>query len=81
VVEWDPPAHLGYVILSGMLPVRNYRADIYLEETEPATTLIRWSGTFDPILPGTGAIMRSVLHSIIARFAKRAARYAKRQAA
>ena len=46
-----------------------------------ATTLIRWSGTFEPIFPGTGALMRSVLHAIIARFAKRAARYAKRQVA
>ena len=33
VVEWDAPSHLGYVILSSMLPVRNYRADIFLEES------------------------------------------------
>ena len=81
VVEWESPSHLGYVILSGMLPVRNYRADVFLEQTGPATTLIRWSGTFDPVVPGTGALMRSVLHAIISRFAKRAARYAKRQVA
>jgi hypothetical protein len=89
VVEWDAPSHLGYVILNGMLPVRNYRADVFLEETEPASggaaattaTLIRWSGTFDPVVPGTGALMRSVLHAIISRFAARAARYAERQVA
>jgi uncharacterized protein YndB with AHSA1/START domain len=81
VVEWEPPSHLGYVILSGM-PVRNYRADIRLEEKVPAdgspvTTLIEWSGTFDPKVPGTGALVRSVLKAVISRFAVRAARYAE----
>jgi len=83
VVEWDPPAHLGYVILSGM-PVKNYRADIRLEEKttsdgSPVTTVIEWSATFDPKVPGTGALMRTVLRAIISRFCSRAARYAARR--
>jgi uncharacterized protein YndB with AHSA1/START domain len=80
VVVWDPPSHLGYVILSGM-PVRNYRADIELhEKTGPdgtgMTTVIQWSASFDPKLPGTGPLLRVGLGAIIGRFAKRAAKYA-----
>lgn len=74
---WEPPSHLGYVILSGM-PVRNYRADIHLNEETGAdgsdvTTVIEWSASFDPKIPGTGALLRTGLGAIIGRFAKRAA--------
>ena len=84
VVVWEPPTHLGYVILSG-IPVRNYRADIKLSETPPkdgervtagVTTVIEWSATFDPKLPGTGALLRVGLKALISRFASRAARHA-----
>jgi hypothetical protein len=87
-VVWDPPSHLGYVILSG-IPVRNYRADIELQELEDnavdeggsVTTVIHWSATFDAKLPGTGALLRSGLRAMIARFAKRAAQRAEQQSA
>jgi Polyketide cyclase / dehydrase and lipid transport len=82
VVEWDPPSHLGYVILSGM-PVRNYRADIRLEDRVAGDgvskmTIIDWSATFDPMVPGTGAVVRASLRAVIAHFAQRAARQANR---
>jgi uncharacterized protein YndB with AHSA1/START domain len=85
VVEWEPPSHLGYVILSG-LPVKNYRADIRLEEVAPSdgspvTTLIEWSGTFDPKVPGTGPLLKAALRRIISRFAARAASHAARSSA
>lgn len=84
VVEWEAPSHLGYVILSGP-PVKNYRADIRLAEKTPldgsaVTTLIEWSATFDPKIPGTGALMRTVLKAVISRFCGRAARYAAKPA-
>jgi len=80
VVEWDPPSHLGYVILSGM-PVRNYRADIFLEDRVAGDgiskmTVIDWSATFDAKVRGTGPLVKAVLRTVIARFAKRAARHA-----
>jgi uncharacterized protein YndB with AHSA1/START domain len=96
VVVWEPPSHLGYVILSGM-PVRNYRADIRLTErvggavgaaedvgasgTSKVTTVIEWSATFDPKVPGTGALLKVGLGAILGRFAKRAARYAEKRSA
>jgi len=83
VVEWEPPSHLGYVILSGM-PVRNYRADINLgeltaEDGSASGTVIEWSATFDPRYPATGAMVRVALRAMISRFAGRAARYAARK--
>jgi uncharacterized protein YndB with AHSA1/START domain len=94
VVVWEPPSHLGYVILSGM-PVRNYRADIRLTESaggavggaavagdaSKVTTVIEWSATFDPKIPRTGALLKVGLGAILGRFAKRAARYAEKPSA
>ncbi len=119
VVVWEPPSHLGYVILSGM-PVRNYRADIKLTERidggagaragvggaeagvggaggvaaggvgaggvgagggSRTTTVIEWSATFDPKLPGTGALLRAGIGAMIGRFASRAARNAEKVSA
>jgi hypothetical protein len=81
VVVWDPPFHLGYVVLSGM-PVRNYRADIWLDDRSEVggvpRTLIEWSASFDPLVPGTGHLMRATLAGIIGRFATKAAEAAQR---
>jgi hypothetical protein len=76
VVAWDPPHHLGYVILSGF-PVRHYRADVALMP-EGSGTLITWSATFDEKIPGTGHLMVLVLTRLISRFASGAAGYADR---
>jgi hypothetical protein len=77
VVVWDPPHHLGYAILSGF-PVRHYRADVVLApDGSPGTgTLITWSGTFDPKVPGTGRLLEVVLTRLMTRFATELARYA-----
>ena len=67
VVAWEPPHHLGYVILSGF-PVRNYRGDVVLTADGGRTTLT-WSSSFDTKIPGTGRLMHEVLFFIIRRFA------------
>ncbi len=67
VVSWEPPRHLGYVILSGF-PVRNYRGDVVLTADGGRTTLT-WSSSFDTKIPGTGRLMHEVLFFIIRRFA------------
>lgn len=58
------------------LPVRHYRADVVLEEAghpdAPATALT-WSATFEPAVPGTGALMERLLYRMIGRFAARLA--------
>ena len=66
VVVWEPPHHLGYVILSGF-PVRNYRSDVVLAP-ENGGTRLTWSSSFDTKIPGTGRLMHEVLHLVIRRF-------------
>lgn len=76
VVEWEPPRHLGYTIVTGM-PVRNYRADVVLQPEETGTA-ISWSVAFDERFSGTGALLGMILHGIISRFASGLVRYADR---
>jgi hypothetical protein len=75
VVAWEPPHHLGYTILSGF-PVCHYRADVTLAP-EKDGTLISWSATFDPKIPGTGRVMRGVLRRMLRGFAVAVAGYAE----
>ena len=93
VVLWDPPHHLGYIILKGF-PVRRYRADITLTPvgSGPANgsgavigsgtadgsgTVIRWGASFDTLIPGSGHLMVAVLKTVIGRFARGVACYAE----
>ena len=74
VVAWDPPRHLGYVILKGF-PVRHYRADVTCTPVGTGS-LIRWCSSFDTLIPGSGHLMTAILKRVIGRFADDAARYA-----
>lgn len=46
VVAFEPPTHLGYVLLSG-LPVQGYRSDVTLTPTAGGGTTIAWVSSFD----------------------------------
>jgi hypothetical protein len=76
VVAWEPPHHLGYIIVRG-LPVRRYRADVDLRP-DGEGTVVTWRGSFDEIVPGTGAVLRAILKRMTAGFARRVSRYAER---
>jgi uncharacterized protein YndB with AHSA1/START domain len=71
IVAYDPPRLIAYTILSGQ-PVRDYRADIRLDPDGDGTS-IKWSATFRPLIPGTGALLQVYLRAIIGGVAKRAA--------
>ena len=74
IVEYDPPHHVAYTVLSGV-PVRDYRADIDIVP-EGAGTMIRWRATFTPKVPGPGRLVAVVLRKIVGGFARRAAKAA-----
>jgi hypothetical protein len=76
VVAWEPPHHLGYVAVSG-LPVRRYRADVDLRG-DGGGTAVTWRGSFDEIVPGTGAVIRLALARMTRGFAVHVCRYAER---
>ncbi len=74
----DAPHHHAYEVLSGV-PVRNYRADVHFEPDGDGTR-IAWSATFDPKIPGTGALLTLFLRRFIGRLAEALAREAERRA-
>jgi len=76
-VEYDPPTRFAYRILSGQ-PVKSYRADVELTPIESGTR-VRWSGRFEPSIPGTGPFMRWYFQRLVTGFARRLAAYAERQ--
>jgi uncharacterized protein YndB with AHSA1/START domain len=79
IIEYDPPHHMAYTVLSG-IPVRNYRADVQLIATATGGTAITWRATFEPKIPGTGALLGAMLHRLIGSYAGRAADEAGRRA-
>lgn len=74
VVAFEPPHHLGYEARKGM-PARHYRADVELEE-DGSGTRIRWTGTVEPLLPGTGRLALAYARVFVARFLAGLVRYA-----
>jgi carbon monoxide dehydrogenase subunit G len=77
IVAYDPPRRLAYTILSGQ-PVRGYRADVDLTPDGDGTA-IRWVGTFEPKVPGTGALVRWFFSAVIGATARRLAAEAARR--
>jgi hypothetical protein len=74
VVVSDPPSHHAYTILSGQ-PVRGYQADVTFTP-EGSGTLITWKGSFEPLVPGTGALLAGFYRRLLTRMAKGLAAYA-----
>ena len=79
VVEFVPNAHLAYGIVSG-LPVRNHRADVWLEDGDGWTSL-EYEGRFEPAAPGTGRVialvMQAAIRTLVSSLATAAARRAR----
>jgi uncharacterized protein YndB with AHSA1/START domain len=51
ILEVDPQRRIVYTVERGV-PVKNYRAEITLQPSEPGGTSIRWSATFKATLMG-----------------------------
>ena len=60
VLEFESPRHLAYTILSGP-PARDYRADVWLEETSDGGTDVRWTGSFRSAPFGAAHLTRALL--------------------
>jgi hypothetical protein len=71
----EAPYRLGYVVDS-RAPYRDYRSEVTLAPTPDGGTDITWRSTFDPIVPGTGRLLRWLLARIVGSFAKNLARKA-----
>ena len=65
----EPPYRLAYVVDSPA-PYRDYASTITLAPTPDGGTAISWRSTFEPIVPGTGRLLRWLLRAILASFAR-----------
>ncbi|CAM8622989.1 PYR_PYL_RCAR_like domain containing protein [Acidimicrobiia bacterium] len=74
IVAVDAPNHLAYVIVSGPMPVKSYRADVRLTARPDGGTDISWKGTWSAWVPGVS----SLLTKMVRGFAEGAAREAER---
>lgn len=72
VVAFEPPNHLGYVLLSG-LPVRDYRSDVTLTPTTGGGTAIAWVSSFDA-RPADGWFWAGFLKLLLTDFSRRLAK-------
>ncbi len=79
VVAFEPPTHLGYVARKG-IPVRTYEADIVLRPDGDGTA-ITWTGSIEPLVPGTGVVVLAFLRTVVGRFAAELVRSADHLAA
>jgi uncharacterized protein YndB with AHSA1/START domain len=77
IVEHVPGKRLSYVVDSWQ-PYRGYRADVDLVATTDGGTRIVWRASFEPLLPGTGRLLRAGLRRLVASFATNLARAAER---
>lgn len=75
VVAFEPPCWLAYQLLSG-LPLRSYRADVTLRGAADGTE-ITWVSEFEPLVPGTGWLVKRRLEPFVAEVAERLARRAE----
>ena len=75
---FEPPVRFGYTVLSGM-PVEDYQATITLTEAGEGTEIV-WHIEFDGKVPGSGALIRSVLAPFVADTTVRLAREAEQRA-
>jgi polyketide cyclase/dehydrase/lipid transport protein len=69
VVELIPERRFGYALVSG-LPLRDYVAYVDLAPTPAGGTHIRWSGTWDAGLPGTGPLTELIMRRLYRQFSQ-----------
>jgi hypothetical protein len=67
ILDATPPSYQRYTAVRG-LPVRDYRGEVHLHQVGGGTHLV-WTGQFEPLVPGTGRLLASLLRLAIGRIA------------
>ncbi len=75
ITEHQAPRRLSYVVDSPA-PYRDYRSTVELTPTATGGTHIVWRSTFEPIVPGTGPLLRAFLGATVRGFARNLAKRA-----
>jgi hypothetical protein len=69
ITEHVPGRRLAYVVDSPA-PYRDYRSTVDLTPTDDGGTRIVWQSTFEPVVPGTGPLLRWFLKAVVGSFAR-----------
>ncbi len=67
VTAWEPPTRMAYRLNSKQM-TRTYTSEMVLRE-DGGGTVLEWSSTFEPRIPGTAALVRRIYERAVARFA------------
>jgi hypothetical protein len=79
VTAWEPPTHFAYRLNTRTL-TKHYRSDMLLVAAPDGTTVLEWSSSFEPRLPGTAWLVRRVFEKAVRGFAAGIAREAAEEA-
>jgi len=74
IVAYEAPNHQAYEIVSGPMPIKNYRADVQLTSLPDGGTHISWKGAWTTWVPGVSGFLTKMVRG----FATGAAREAER---
>ncbi|WP_020663285.1 SRPBCC family protein [Amycolatopsis benzoatilytica] len=72
-VEYESDRRHVYTF-DGSGPVRDYRAEVTFTPNAAGGTDLRWTGSFEPRIPGTGELAKFALRSVIGFLASRLAK-------
>lgn len=67
VIAWEPPTRMTYRLNSKQM-TKTYTSKMVLRD-EGGVTVLEWSSTFEPRVPGTSAVVRRIYERAVARFA------------
>ena len=71
VVDFRSPALFSYVILSGFMPVTEYRGDVVLSASAGGTR-ITWDVSYRSWVPGIERALRAAIHRTATKLARQA---------
>ena len=57
ILDFEPPKRMTYRVIGGLFPIKNHMGEVLLESEGDGTRLI-WRCRFDPMIPGTGALLQ-----------------------
>jgi hypothetical protein len=76
-LEYEQDRRHVYALIGPATPAKDYRAEAVFTPNASGGTDLRWSGSFTEGIPGTGPVMRAILHGAVKFFAARLVRLAE----
>ncbi|MBV8967186.1 MAG: SRPBCC family protein [Mycobacteriaceae bacterium] len=78
-LEYEQDRRHVYALIGPATPVEGYRAEATFTPNASGGTDLRWRGSFTERFPGTGPVMRALLHGAIKFFSARLVTVAERE--